>query len=101
MIELRGVRKEFTGPTGQPVIAVDELSVSVARGELLCLIGTSGCGKTTTMKMINRLVEPTAGTIVVDGHDIRERDPTALRRGIGYVIQRGGLFPHLSIAANV
>ena len=101
MIELRGVRKEFPGPTGTPVVAVDGVSLRVAAGELLCLIGTSGCGKTTTMKMINRLVEPSDGEIRVDGRDIRERDPTVLRRGIGYVIQKGGLFPHLSVAGNV
>lgn len=101
MIELREVRKEFRTPDGGVVVAVDEVSLSVARGEALCLIGTSGCGKTTTMKMINRLVEPTRGSIRVDGEDVRARDPTALRRGIGYVIQKGGLFPHMTVAANV
>ncbi|MCH9680908.1 MAG: ATP-binding cassette domain-containing protein [Deltaproteobacteria bacterium] len=100
MIALRGVRKVFPGPAG-PVVAVDDLDVSVPKGEVLCIIGTSGCGKTTTMKMINRLVEPTAGTITVGGRDVRDREVTALRREIGYVIQRGGLFPHMTVAANI
>lgn len=101
MIELEGLRKVFAGPEGEPVVAVDDVSLRIARGEVLCLIGTSGCGKTTTMKMINRLVEPTAGEIRVGGIDVCEREPTALRRGIGYVIQRGGLFPHMTVAGNV
>jgi len=100
MIELQGVRKVFAGPAG-PVVAVDEVTLRVERGRVLCLVGTSGCGKTTTMKLINRLVEPTLGTVRVDGHDVRERDPTRLRRGIGYVVQQGGLFPHMTVARNV
>jgi len=100
MIELAEVRKVFPGPAG-PVVAVDEVSLEVGRAEVLCIIGTSGCGKTTTMKMINRLVEPTEGTIRIDGHDVREQDLTRLRRGIGYVVQRGGLFPHMSVARNI
>ena len=100
-IALQEVSKTFTGPQGRPVHAVREVSFTVAAGETLCLIGTSGCGKTTTMKLINRLIEPTAGRILVEGKNIRDRDPIALRRSIGYVIQRGGLFPHLTVAANV
>ncbi len=100
MIELAEVRKVFPGPAG-PVVAVDEVSLEIGRAEVVCIIGTSGCGKTTTMKMINRLVEPTEGTIRIDGQDVREQDLIRLRRGIGYVVQRGGLFPHMSVARNV
>ena len=65
------------------------------------LLGGSGCGKTTTLKMINRLIEPTAGRILVNGRDVREMDPVTLRRGIGYVFQGIGLFPHMTIAENI
>lgn len=101
MIQLQGIRKVFTGPTGEDVVAVDGVDLDIAEGETICLIGTSGCGKTTTMKMINRLVEPTSGKIYVDGKEIRERDVIELRRSIGYVIQSGGLFPHRTVAQNV
>ncbi|NIM61051.1 MAG: ATP-binding cassette domain-containing protein [Acidobacteria bacterium] len=83
------------------VMAVRELSLVVETGETVCLIGPSGCGKTTTMKLVNRLIEPTSGTVRVDGRDVREQDPIALRRGIGYVIQSGGLFPHMTVERNV
>jgi len=82
-------------------VAVDDLSVEIAAGELAVLVGPSGCGKTTTLRMINRLVEPTSGTIRVDGRDTRELPVTELRRSIGYVIQQGGLLPHLTVAENV
>ncbi|MEV5441961.1 ATP-binding cassette domain-containing protein [Streptomyces sp. NPDC052644] len=80
--------------------AVDDLSFEVARGELVTLVGPSGCGKTTTMKMVNRLVEPTSGRVLVDGRDVAEADPVELRRGIGYVIQQVGLFPHRTVLEN-
>jgi osmoprotectant transport system ATP-binding protein len=83
----------------QPV--VDDLCLHVRQRELLVLIGASGCGKTTTLKMINRLIEPSAGTIFLDGKDISTIDPVVLRRGIGYVFQMIGLFPHMTIAQNV
>ncbi len=83
------------------VMAVRELSLVVETGETVCLIGPSGCGKTTTMKLVNRLIEPTSGAVHVDGRDVREQDPIALRRGIGYVIQSGGLFPHMTVERNV
>jgi osmoprotectant transport system ATP-binding protein len=97
MISIDKVRKEYADGT----VAVQELSLDVAEGEIAVLVGPSGCGKTTTMRMINRLVEPSAGTILVNGKDISAEDPVQLRRGIGYVIQQVGLFPHQTVAANV
>ncbi|NED98836.1 ABC transporter ATP-binding protein [Phytoactinopolyspora halotolerans] len=97
MIRLDGVSKRYPDGT----VAVHELSLDVAKGELVVLVGPSGCGKTTTMKMVNRLVEPTGGRIFVDGADVTHTDPVKLRRGIGYVIQNVGLFPHRSIVDNV
>ncbi len=81
--------------------AVRDVSFSVEQGETLCLLGTSGCGKTTLLKMINRLIEPTSGFIYLRGRDTRECNVTLLRRGIGYVIQSIGLFPHMRIKDNV
>jgi osmoprotectant transport system ATP-binding protein len=97
MIRLDGVSKRYPDGT----VAVHDLSLSVYRGELVVLVGPSGCGKTTTMKMVNRLVEPTAGQIFVDGRDVMTVDPVHLRRGMGYVIQNVGLFPHRTIEQNV
>jgi osmoprotectant transport system ATP-binding protein len=81
--------------------AVDDLSLTVPAGRICVLVGPSGCGKTTTLKMVNRLIEPSDGRILIDGVDISHLDVTELRRGIGYVIQQVGLFPHQSIAENV
>jgi len=81
--------------------AVSDLSLTIESGEVLVLVGTSGSGKTTTMKMINRLEEPTSGTIRIGGRNIREIDPIQLRRSIGYVIQEIGLFPHMTVAKNI
>jgi len=97
-VEFRHVTKRYS-PSGPP--AVDELSLTVPPGDVTVLVGPSGCGKTTTLKLVNRLVEPTAGQILVDGRDVATIDRVALRRGIGYVIQQVGLFPHLTIAQNV
>ncbi|WP_116949698.1 ABC transporter ATP-binding protein [Jiangella endophytica] len=97
MIRLDRVSKRYPDGT----VAVQELTLEVGRGELVVLVGPSGCGKTTTMKMVNRLVEPTGGRIVVDGVDVTDADPVALRRGIGYVIQNVGLFPHRTIEENI
>lgn len=80
---------------------VDGVSFSVKPGETLVLVGTSGCGKTTTLKMLNRLVEPTGGTVLIAGQDVRQADAPTLRRGIGYVMQEAGLFPHYTVAQNV
>ena len=96
MIEIRGLTKRF----GE-VTAVDALDLSVVRGELVVLLGGSGCGKTTTLKMVNRLVEPSAGEVRIGGEDTREVEPFLLRRRIGYGFQQVGLFPHLDVAANV
>jgi len=81
--------------------AVDDVTLGVAPGEFVVLLGPSGCGKSTFMRTINRLVIPASGTIAVDGRDVRERTPEELRRGIGYVIQAIGLFPHLTIGKNI
>ena len=80
---------------------VDDVSFEVSKGETLILLGTSGSGKTTTLKMINRLVPPTAGSILIDGEDIMEKAPEKLRLKIGYVIQNIGLFPHFTVAENI
>ena len=101
MVEVDEVEKTFAGRDGRAVAAVRGVSFTVARGETLCLLGTSGCGKTTTLRMINRLVEPSGGQVRVQGEDVRDVDAIALRRRIGYVIQRGGLFPHMTVAENV
>ncbi len=81
--------------------AVDDISFEVKEGETLVLLGTSGCGKTTTLKMINRLTEPSGGRISVNGKDVLAQNPDELRRGIGYVLQNNGLFPHYSVAENM
>jgi osmoprotectant transport system ATP-binding protein len=96
VIELREVSRRF-GDT----VAVDRVTLSVGAGELLVLLGGSGCGKTTTLKMVNRLVEPTSGTILIDGEETRSIPPHELRRRIGYCFQQVGLFPHLTVAENV
>jgi osmoprotectant transport system ATP-binding protein len=98
MICLEELSKHFPG---QQAPAVDRLSLDVPEGEIVILVGPSGCGKTTTMKMINRIVEPTSGRIVLDGEDVTKGDADHLRRRIGYVIQRIGLFPHMTIAENI
>ncbi|KAK1548228.1 hypothetical protein Q3G72_010370 [Acer saccharum] len=96
MIELRHVTKRFGAVT-----SVDDVSLTVARGELLVLLGGSGSGKTTCLKMINRLIEPTSGEVTIGGRDIRGMAPHLLRRSIGYCFQRIGLFPHMTVGQNV
>lgn len=96
MIRVRDLTKQYGDKN-----AVDGVSFDVAAGETLVLLGTSGCGKTTTLKMLNRLVEPTAGSIAIDGRDIGERPLHELRRDIGYVIQDTGLLPHYTIGENI
>jgi osmoprotectant transport system ATP-binding protein len=98
MIKLREVSKRFPESSSP---AVGELSLEVGRGELVVLVGPSGCGKTTILRMINRLLEPTSGTIEVEGRDIMRQDPVKLRRRMGYVIQSIGLMPHRTVAENI
>jgi osmoprotectant transport system ATP-binding protein len=90
------VRKEY----GQTVV-IEDLNLEIPKGNIAVLVGPSGCGKTTTMKMINQLIKPTAGRILINGKNTMEIDPVQLRRGIGYVIQQVGLFPHMTIAENI
>ena len=98
LVEFRDV--SFTHPgSASPVIS--DLTFSVQRGETLVLLGVSGCGKTTTLKLINRLLRPTSGTVTVEGKLTTEWDEIALRRRTGYVIQDGGLFPHFTVGKNV
>lgn len=97
MIQLNEVSKIYDDST----LAVDKVSLHIKKGEIFGLIGTSGCGKTTTLKMINRLTEPTSGTIMLDEVSITEQPPEQLRRHMGYVIQNVGLFPHYTIGENI
>ncbi len=92
------VSKQFPGATRA---SVDECSFQVEAGAFVTLLGPSGCGKTTLLKMVNRLYEPTGGTIIIDDTDVRKLPVTELRRQIGYVIQQTGLFPHLTVAQNI
>jgi osmoprotectant transport system ATP-binding protein len=96
-IELRGVGVTYAGGS----IAVRDVDLTIAAGEFAVFLGPSGSGKSTLLRTINRLIEPTGGDVLIDGVDVRTLDPVALRRGIGYVIQAVGLFPHLTIGANV
>ena len=98
MIRLEAVTKLYPG-AARP--SVDRVDLAVEEGRTCVLIGPSGCGKTTTLRMVNRLIEPSSGRIVVAGRDVTHGDPVLLRRGIGYVIQGTGLFPHLSVGGNV
>ena len=86
---------------GQSKPAVDGITLEIPAGKIVMLVGPSGCGKTTTLKMINRLIEPTQGRIVVGDDDVTGIDGDELRRRMGYVIQAGGLFPHMTVAANI
>ncbi|WDF77536.1 ABC transporter ATP-binding protein [Mucilaginibacter sp. KACC 22773] len=96
MIKVDGISKQFG-----KVKAVDVISFEVQPRENLILLGTSGCGKTTTLKMINRLIEPTGGNIYINNQNIFDQQPEVLRRGIGYVLQNNGLFPHYTVAENI
>ena len=97
-IAFRDVTKAYPGAR-HPV--VDGVTFAVPEGAICMLLGTSGAGKTTLLRMVNRLVEPTSGAIVIDGRNVLEEDPIALRRRIGYVIQQAGLFPHMTAAENI
>ncbi|WP_447004212.1 ABC transporter ATP-binding protein [Saccharothrix isguenensis] len=97
MIEFRDVTKRFDDGT----TAVNGLDLVVEAGTITVFVGPSGCGKTTSLRMVNRMLDPTSGTILVDGKDVLGVDPPTLRRGIGYVIQQAGLFPHRTVLDNV
>lgn len=96
IVEFRNVAYSIAGTR-----ILDDLNFVVARGEVLVLLGESGCGKTTTLKLVNRLIEPTAGKVLVEDKATTDWDPISLRRHIGYVLQDGGLFPHFTVAENV
>lgn len=95
-VEFRSVGYSISG-----VAVINDLNLQIEKGEVLILLGESGCGKTTTLKLINRLIEPTSGEIIVEGRSTTNWDAIELRRRIGYVIQDGGLFPHFTVAENV
>ncbi|MBC8287946.1 MAG: ATP-binding cassette domain-containing protein [Nitrospinae bacterium] len=97
MITLDQVSKSYDGVSR----VINNLSFEVLEGEILILLGSSGCGKSTILKMINRLIDPTEGRIYLDGKDIQQQDPIELRRSLGYVFQGIGLFPHFSIRENI
>ena len=97
LITFERVTKRYPDGT----VAVHALDLDVPAGQTMVLVGPSGCGKTTSLRMINRLIEPSEGRILLDGQDVREQDPARLRRGIGYVIQQAGLFPHRTVQDNI
>lgn len=98
MIEFINVEKIYPGASEK---AVSDFNLKIEDGDFVCIIGTSGSGKTTTMRMINRMTEHTSGQVLIDGEDVMDQDPVELRRRIGYVIQNVGLMPHLTIRDNI
>ena len=96
IIAFKNVSKVFHGQT-----IIDDISFVIEDGEFVVLLGESGCGKTTTLKMINKLISPSSGTVEINGQDIGDADPIALRRRMGYVIQQIGLFPHMTVRENI
>jgi osmoprotectant transport system ATP-binding protein len=100
-VDFEHVTKRYDARATDTPGAVNELTLHVPAGKICVLVGPSGCGKTTSLKMVNRLIEPTSGRILLDGVDVATRDVNELRRGIGYVIQQVGLFPHQTIGENV
>ncbi|MDR1957239.1 MAG: ABC transporter ATP-binding protein [Treponema sp.] len=96
MIRFEGITKKYDGP---PVVS--DITFEVTKGNLVVLIGPSGCGKTTLLKIINRLVKPSAGLVFINGENIFDKDVIELRRNIGYVIQQTGLFPHMTVRQNI
>ena len=97
MIRFDAVTKQYPDGT----VAVDELTLTAPTGKITVLVGPSGCGKTTSLRMVNRMIEPTHGTITLDGQDTGRMNEAELRRGMGYVIQHAGLFPHRTVLDNI
>ncbi|QQR88760.1 MAG: ABC transporter ATP-binding protein [Myxococcales bacterium] len=101
-LSCRFTERRLTSRTpANEVLAVDNVSLTVEEGEMLVLLGGSGSGKTTTLKMVNRLIEPSSGRVLLDGQDVSEFEPHLLRRRIGYCFQQIGLFPHMTVAENI
>ena len=96
MLEFRNLRKVFKNKT-----VINDISFTVNKGEFVVIVGQSGCGKTTTLKMINKLILPTSGSINLDGKNIFKEDTIKLRRNMGYVIQQTGLLPHMTVGENI
>ena len=96
MLEFRNIRKVFKNKT-----VINDISFTINKGEFIVIVGQSGCGKTTTLKMINRLISPTSGSINLDGKNILKEDAIKLRRNMGYVIQQTGLLPHMTVGENI
>lgn len=103
MISFESVTKTYPGSrrSAEPVVAVQDTSFRVATGTMTVLAGSSGCGKTTLLRMVNRMVTPTSGAVTIDETDIATVDPVKLRRSIGYVMQHAGLLPHKTVAENI
>ena len=96
-LSMKHLNKTYSGNK----VAVEDFNLDIEKGEFICFIGTSGSGKTTTMRMINRMLNQTSGTITIEGEDIAKMNPVQLRRRIGYVIQNIGLLPHMTIRDNI
>lgn len=96
MIQFEHISKVYGDKT-----VVNDINLTIENGEFITILGTSGSGKTTMLKMINKLIEPTSGTILFAGQDIEQMDSVSLRRQIGYVVQQIGLFPHMTVAENI
>ena len=96
MLEVHGIRKSFGS-----LEVLKGVDLTVQKGDVVAILGPSGSGKTTLLRMVNRMVDPTAGRVLIDGEDVAGIDPVNLRRSIGYVLQQGGLMPHRTIVDNV
>ena len=100
-IRFENITKSYPSRTGEPTTVLQNLNLHIPAGQITVFVGPSGCGKTTSLRMINRMVEPNNGTITIDGVNVHEKNPYELRRGIGYVMQQGGLMPHRTVAQNI